>query len=127
MTRPRALPDHVIAALVERVRRGEHIKVVAAEAGIQRETLSGYCREGGLPPQPKTPDPITIWQGKRVRDRALAVLEEKQRATRAELVAALSVPHQSLQFAVQQLIADGCVWIAGTIGRSAAHIYEPVP
>jgi hypothetical protein len=127
MTRPRALSDEVIAALVERVRRGEHIKDVAADAGIQRDTLRSYCRDLGLPPQPQTPDPITIWEGRRVRDRALAVLEEKRRATRAELLAALAVPHQSLQTAVQQLVADGCVCIAGTIGPSAAHIYEPVP
>jgi len=129
--RPRALSDARIRVLVERVRGGEQIKAVALEAGIWPGTLRSSLRLRGVDKPEQTPDPITLWEGTRVRDRALAVLEEKRRATRAELLDALDVPHQSLQYAVQQLVRDGCVLVAGfapkTHGGNPAHVYEVAP
>jgi predicted transcriptional regulator len=123
MGRPLKLSRDVMHALIARVDRGEPLQDVAAEAGVTPQTLRRYRRESSAAPvvHVPTPDPVTIWDGRRLRDRALAALERMGRASIDELARHVGVSPQSVRNLLGELRRDGCV-------RSAAPmVYEVVP
>ena len=122
MGRPLKLSRDAMHALVARVDRGELLQDVAAEAGVTPQTLRRYRREASATVviHVPTPDPITIWDGRRMRDRALAALEELGRATVDQLTRRLGMQPKSVRNLMGELRRDGCV-------RSAAGAYEVVP
>lgn len=121
MGRHRVLSEQVIAGLVDRVRRGEPLNAVAADAGVTPQTLRRYIRQKGIGPQATTPDPVSIWEGRRLRDVALAALEQMGTATIDTLTACVGLPPRTVRNTITDLRRDGCV-------RSVSRgMYEVVP
>jgi predicted transcriptional regulator len=123
MGRPLKLSRDAMHELIARVDRGELLQDVAAEAGVTPQTLRRYRREVTAAPvvHLPTPDPVTIWDGRRLRDRALAALERMGRASVDELMRTLGIPQQSVRNVLGELRRDGCVQSTGL------HTYEVVP